>query len=135
MSFQLSAQAITAHTAITRMSVSRCSILPPQRGSLTASKWPTSRSIAMLRSPTFGEEDHPWLGNSPASGISCVAPDGRPHHHLSLDPSLRRGTRKADPAAAAAEQRLVAGGRDLFGRERARGLARYGGGEPRPGEV
>src|SRR5215204_4647164 len=76
MSFQLSAQAITAHTAITRMSVSRCSILPPQRGSLTASKWPTSRSIAMLRSPTFGEEDHPWLGNSPASGISCVAPGG-----------------------------------------------------------
>src|SRR5215218_3347088 len=74
MSFQLSAQAITAHTAITRMSVSRCSILPPQRGSLTASKWPTSRSIAMLRSPTFGEEDHPWLGNPPASGISCVAP-------------------------------------------------------------
>src|SRR5829696_6573584 len=76
MSFQLSAQAITTHTAITRMSVSRCSILPPQRGSLTASKWPTSRSIAMLRSPTFGEEDHPWLGNSPASGISCVAPAG-----------------------------------------------------------
>src|SRR5215213_6652826 len=76
MSFQLSAQAITAHTAITRMSVSRCSILPPQRGSLTASKWPTSRSIAMLRSPTFGGEDHPWLGNPPASGISCVAPGG-----------------------------------------------------------
>src|SRR5215213_3370201 len=74
MSFQLSAQAITAHTAITRMSVSRCSILPPQRGSTTAPKCPTSRSIAMLRSPTFGEEDHPWLSNSPASGISCVAP-------------------------------------------------------------
>src|SRR5215211_7668317 len=76
MSFQLSAQAITAHTAITRMSVSRCSILPRQRGSTTAPKCPTSRSIAMLRSPTFGEEDHPWLSNSPASGISCVAPGG-----------------------------------------------------------
>jgi hypothetical protein len=35
MSSQLSAQAITAHTAITRMSVRRCSILPPQRGSAT----------------------------------------------------------------------------------------------------
>src|SRR3954454_13297046 len=75
MSFQLSAQAITAHTAITRMSVRRCSTLPRQRGSATAPKCPTSRSMAMLCSPAFGREDHPWLGNSPASGISCGAPE------------------------------------------------------------
>src|SRR3712207_5256653 len=72
MSFQLSAQAITAHTAITRMPVSRCSTLPRQRGSTTAPKCPTSRSMAMLRSPASGREDHPWLGNSPVIGISCV---------------------------------------------------------------
>src|SRR3712207_4729149 len=74
MAFQLSAQAITAQTALTRMSVRRCSTLPRQRGSTTAPKCPTSRSMAMLRSPVLGREDHPWLGNSPASGMSCVAP-------------------------------------------------------------
>src|SRR3712207_1628277 len=74
MSFQLSAQAITAQTAITRMSGRRCSTLPRQRGSTTAPKCPTSRSMAMLGSPAFEREDHPWSGNSPASGISCVAP-------------------------------------------------------------
>src|SRR5215203_3556631 len=74
MSFQLSAQAITAQTAITRMSVRRCSTLPRQRGSTTAPKCPTSRSMAMLGSPASGREDYPWLGNSPASRISCVSP-------------------------------------------------------------
>src|ERR687894_3208687 len=78
MSSQLSAQAMTAQTAITRMSVRRCSTLPRQRGSSTAPKCPTSRSMAMLCSPVLGREDHPWLGNSPASGISCVAPAQRP---------------------------------------------------------
>src|SRR5215216_4366992 len=56
MSFQLSAQAITAQTAITRMSVSRCSTLPRQRGSATAPKCPTSRSMAMLAPPPPGEK-------------------------------------------------------------------------------
>src|SRR5215210_3627161 len=84
MSFQLSAQAITAQTAITRMSVSRCSTLPRQRGSATAPKCPTSRSIAMPGSPAFGREDHPWLGNSPARGISCVAPGRRSWRKLHL---------------------------------------------------
>src|SRR5215203_4655856 len=79
MSFQLSAQAITAQTAITRMSVRRCSTLPRQRGSTTAPKCPTSRSMAMLGSPASGREDYPWLGNSPASRISCVSPAGGPN--------------------------------------------------------
>src|SRR3954452_25575411 len=54
MSFQLSAQAITAQTAITRMSVRGCSTLR-RRGSATARKCPTSRSMAMIRSPSQGE--------------------------------------------------------------------------------
>src|SRR5215213_3905712 len=57
MSFQLSAQAITAHTAITRMSVRGCSTLR-RRGSATAPKCPTSRSRAMIRSLLSRREDH-----------------------------------------------------------------------------
>src|SRR5215218_3369350 len=54
------------------------------------------------------------------------------HTTISLDPGLRRGTRKADPAAAAAEQRLVAGGRDVCEGEGPLGLPVPGGGQPRP---
>src|SRR3712207_1782373 len=90
MSSQLSAQAMTAHTAITRMSVRRCSILPPQRASLTASKWPTSRSIAMLSFPISGGEDHRSPGNAPAIEISC------------LDPAQGPQPREHEPRPAAA---------------------------------
>src|SRR4051794_16103492 len=49
MSHQLSAQAITAHTAITRISSRRCSILPQQRGSSTVPKCCTRVSMDMAR--------------------------------------------------------------------------------------
>src|SRR3954449_10672114 len=54
MSSQLSAHAITAHTAMTRMSISRCSTLPVHRGSSSAEKCSTSFStdIAVLPSLT-----------------------------------------------------------------------------------
>src|SRR4051812_35689947 len=56
MSSQLSAQAITAHTAITRMSVRRCSILPPQRGSATAPKCCTKFSAGITCSCSSSQE-------------------------------------------------------------------------------
>src|SRR4051812_7074019 len=54
MSSQLSAHAITAHTAMTRMSINRCSTLPEHRGSSSAEKCSTSFStdIAVLPSLT-----------------------------------------------------------------------------------
>src|SRR3954466_14510642 len=55
MSSQLSAQAITAQTAITRMSIRRCSILLWQRGSSTTLKCRTRPSMDMiLSSPARG---------------------------------------------------------------------------------
>src|SRR5215213_10966669 len=55
MSSQLSAQAITAQTAITRMSIRRCSILPWQRGSSTTPRCRTRLSMDMiLSSPARG---------------------------------------------------------------------------------
>src|SRR3954447_8927760 len=55
MSSQLSAQAITAQTAITRMSIRRWSILPWQRGSSTTLKCRTRPSMDMiLSSPARG---------------------------------------------------------------------------------
>src|SRR3712207_5165921 len=55
MSSQLSAQAITAQTAITRISIRRCSILPWQRGSSTTLKCRTRLSMDMiLSSPARG---------------------------------------------------------------------------------
>src|SRR3954464_2059907 len=56
MSSQLSAQAITAHTAITRMAVRRCSILPPQRGSATAPKCCTRFLTGITRSCSSFQE-------------------------------------------------------------------------------
>src|SRR3954462_12748655 len=50
MSSQLSAQAITAQTAITRISVRRCSILPWQRGSSTTPRCRTRLSMDMILS-------------------------------------------------------------------------------------
>src|SRR5215210_4349369 len=77
ISFQLSAQAITAQTAITRMSVRGCSTLR-RRGSATAPKCPTSRSIAMICSPLSRREDHLPPGNLLAIGFSCVTPAATP---------------------------------------------------------
>src|SRR5215204_3193923 len=55
MSSQLSAQAMTAQTAITRMSISRWSILPWQRGSSTTPRCRTRLSMDMiLSSPARG---------------------------------------------------------------------------------
>src|SRR3954452_13049018 len=78
MSFQLSAQAITAQTAITRMSVRECSTLRRRRGSTTAPKCPTSRSMAMICFPTLKREDHLPPSNLAAIGFSCVAPEPHP---------------------------------------------------------
>src|SRR5215210_1939014 len=76
MSSQLSAHAITAHTAMTRISVSRCSTLPAHRGSASAEKCSTSFStdIATLPSLTKGEPAQPVSPSEPA----------RPFHALPL---------------------------------------------------
>src|SRR4051812_14301827 len=76
MSSQLSAHAITAHTAMTRISVSRCSTLPAHRGSASAEKCSTSFStdIAILPSSIKGEPAQPVSPSEPA----------RPFHALPL---------------------------------------------------
>src|SRR3954463_13626760 len=76
MSSQLSAHAITAHTAMTRISVSRCSTLPAPRGSARAEKCSTSFSadIATLPSLIKGEPAQPVSSSEPA----------RPFHALPL---------------------------------------------------
>src|SRR3954454_18677343 len=76
MSSQLSAHAITAHTAMTRISVSRCSTLPAHRGSASAEKCSTSFSadIAPLPSLIKGEPAQPVSPSEPA----------RPFHALPL---------------------------------------------------
>src|SRR5215213_11416710 len=79
MSSQLSAQAITAQTAITRMSIRRCSILPWQRGSSTTLKCRTRLSSDMiLSSPARG---HVILHQARASDRNFMrlpCPQGRP---------------------------------------------------------
>src|SRR3954470_3162646 len=76
MASQLSAHAITAHTAMTRISVSRCSTLPRHRGSASAQKCSTSFSadIAPLPSLIKGEPAQPVSPSEPA----------RPFHALPL---------------------------------------------------
>ncbi len=59
MSSQLSAQAITAHTAITRMSRKRCSTLPPQRGSSIVLKYCARFSIDTSCSLAVARKRHP----------------------------------------------------------------------------
>src|SRR3954463_4964198 len=81
MSSQLSAHAITAHTAMTRISVSRCSTLPAHRGSASAEKCSTSFStdIAILPSSIKGEPAQPVSPSEPA----------RPFHASPLGCSTR----------------------------------------------
>src|SRR5215213_4529886 len=83
MSSQLSAHAITAHTAMTRISVSRCSTLPAHRGSVRVEKCSTSFStdIAILPSLIKGEPAQPVSPSEPA----------RPFHAspLGFTPRLR----------------------------------------------
>src|SRR3954454_17154489 len=76
MSSQLSAHAITAHTAITRIAVRRCSTLPAHRGSARAEKGSTSFSadFAILPSSIKGEPAQPVSPSEPA----------RPFHALPL---------------------------------------------------
>src|SRR3982751_4902537 len=80
MSFQLSAHAITAHTAMTRMSISRCSTLPAQRGSSSAEKCSTSFStdIATLPSLSKGEPKRQSDRQNPASPFHA-SPLQHPH--------------------------------------------------------
>src|SRR3954466_1718417 len=68
MSSPLSAPAITATTAMTRISVSRCSTLPAHRGSARAEKCSTSfaTDIATLPSLIKGEPAQPVSPSEPA---------------------------------------------------------------------
>src|SRR4051794_30053403 len=74
MSSQLSAHAITAHTAMTRISVSRCSTLPAHRGSASAEKCSTSFStdIATLPSLIKGEPAQPVSPSEPAKPFHAL---------------------------------------------------------------
>src|SRR3954454_24226530 len=69
MSSLLSAQAITAHIAITRMSTRRCRTLPRQRGSSTAPKCCTRVSIDIT------------LSSIRRAGHHASAPDKREKFH------------------------------------------------------
>src|SRR3954465_2217735 len=94
MSSQLSAHAITAQTAMTRISVSRCSTLPAHRGSASAEKCSTSFStdIATLPSLIKGEPAQPVSPSEPA----------RPFHALPLEekPGVERPHEFASSIAA-----------------------------------
>src|SRR6185295_8422582 len=81
MSSQLSAHAITAHTAITRMSISRCSTLPEHRRSSSAEKCSTSFStdIATLPSLTKGEPKRQSDHQNPASPFHASPLRSLPH--------------------------------------------------------
>src|SRR5215216_2800967 len=74
MSSQLSAHAITAHTAMTRIPVSRGSTLPAHRGSASAEKCSTSFStdIATLPSLIKGEPAQPVSPSEPARPIHAL---------------------------------------------------------------
>src|SRR3954466_11014221 len=76
MSSQLSAHAITAHTAMTRISVSRCSTLPAHRGSARAEKCSTSFSTDIVTLPSS-------IKGEPAQPVSPSEP-ARPFHALPL---------------------------------------------------
>src|SRR3954471_10625104 len=99
MSSQLSAHAITAHTAMTRISVSRCSTLPAHRGSASAEKCSTSFSadIAPLPSLIKGEPAQPVSPSEPA----------RPFHALPLrhDQKARIGTYEAHQCPSGGHRR------------------------------
>src|SRR3954465_3185963 len=99
MSSQLSAHAITAHTAMTRISVSRCSTLPAHRGSASAEKCSTSFSadIAPLPSLIKGEPAQPVSPSEPA----------RPFHALPL------GVRSSNPFGRAIVTKRLAEHGDL----------------------
>src|SRR3954467_11134067 len=88
MSHQLSAQAITAHTAITRISSRRCSILPQQRGSSTVPKCCTRVSMDMARLLAVARAGHHASG--PVRGAkSHASPLAAPLGALGGWPSLR----------------------------------------------
>src|SRR5215211_4715154 len=70
MSHQLSAQATTAHTAITRISSKRCPTLPGQRGSSIAPKYCARFSTDMPRSSVVARTRH-----------HASAPGGREKSH------------------------------------------------------
>src|SRR5688500_3393723 len=74
MSSQLSAHPITAQTAMTRISVSRCSTLPAHRGSARAEKCSTSFStdIAPLPSLIKGEPAQPVSPSEPAKPFHAL---------------------------------------------------------------
>src|SRR5436190_7086696 len=93
MSSQLSAHATTAHTAMTRISVSRCSTLPAHRGSARAEKCSTSFSadIATLPSLIKGESAQPVSSSEPA----------RPFHALPLPEDLAYAIVNAVPFSTA----------------------------------
>src|SRR5215207_7730675 len=82
MSSQLSAHAITAHTAMTRISVSRCSTLPAHRGSARAEKCSTSFSTDITTLPSL-------IKGEPAQPVSPSEP-ARPFHASPLEVSAYR---------------------------------------------
>src|SRR3954466_11712623 len=84
MSSQLSAQAITAQTAITRISIRRCSILPGQRGSPTALRCRTRLSIDMILSRANERARH----HSSGSGFIRLGPATK-FHALALGNRMR----------------------------------------------
>src|SRR4051812_13507113 len=84
MSSQLSAQAITAHTAITRIASRRCRILPRQRRSSTAPKCCT-RLLIVMTCLSIRKADHhasnpvrQAKAEGQAGGACCADAEGHP---------------------------------------------------------
>src|SRR3954462_1263235 len=107
MSSQLSAHAITAHTAMTRISVSRCSTLPAHRGSARVEKCLTSFStdIATLPSSIKGEPAQPVTPSEPARPFHA-SPLQHPPAHEGLG-LLRLGQLQAAAAVMPAVSQWI----------------------------
>src|SRR4051794_18867668 len=112
MSSQLSAHAITAHTAMTRISVSRCSTLPAHRGSASAETCSTSFSadIAPLPSLIKGEPAQPVSPSEPARPFHALplelTPVRSPKRHAAQEP-LRPVIRVGDALIIFEQQRQM----------------------------
>src|SRR3954468_13402384 len=109
MSSQLSAHAITAHTAMTRISVSRCSTLPAHRGSASAEKCSTSFStdIAILPSSIKGEPAQPVSPSELARPFHASPLTLDRIHHALYVRCRELAEREASPTAAIIDSQSV----------------------------
>src|SRR3954463_4230159 len=113
MSSQLSAQAITAQTAITRMAMSWRSHRLVSRGSSSPVKHPAKPWIMLLAPGCIEPETASTVLNQPRDPSSCVNPDSRPLQTAPFEGRLRLSGDAAEDDVAAICDDLPASSRRL----------------------